>query len=217
MEVLHKVHMIYQCVRVFVCYLQITFRSTTAQVNIFIQMSTEMWDFDSSGDLYFEKAVNGYLVDLFDLWKVYLMVLEYCFSFIPHFRYANTDKNPLLDTEVLKFDRVVRQRDKIHILFITWSEVECDFFPYFHCPVLSYSTRTTTMWANSIYFLLLIYDTKKNSKASYNENLMGFWKELSLHLGHDTFLEFFNRMSSLIRKYGIQCPPKVFGHLATWW
>lgn len=38
-------------------------------VYIFIQMSCEMWDFDIYGDLYFEKVVNGFFVDLFIKWK----------------------------------------------------------------------------------------------------------------------------------------------------
>ncbi|XP_009079165.1 PREDICTED: DEP domain-containing protein 5 isoform X4 [Acanthisitta chloris] len=49
--------------------LQVVFRSTSAMVYIFIQMSCEMWDFDIYGDLYFEKAVNGFLADLFTKWK----------------------------------------------------------------------------------------------------------------------------------------------------
>ncbi|GFO09932.1 dep domain-containing protein 5, partial [Plakobranchus ocellatus] len=48
---------------------RVVFRSPTAVVQIFIQMSTEMWDFDLHGDLYFEKAVNGFLTDLFARWK----------------------------------------------------------------------------------------------------------------------------------------------------
>lgn len=39
-------------------------------VYLFIQMSSEMWEFDVHGDLYFEKAINGFLVDLFQKWKV---------------------------------------------------------------------------------------------------------------------------------------------------
>lgn len=39
-------------------------------VYLFIQMSSEMWDFDLYGDLYFEKAVNGFLSELFFKWKV---------------------------------------------------------------------------------------------------------------------------------------------------
>ncbi|XP_016897704.1 GATOR complex protein DEPDC5 isoform X2 [Cynoglossus semilaevis] len=48
---------------------RVVFRSTSAMVYIFIQMSCEMWDFDVYGDLYFEKAVNGFLSDLFAKWK----------------------------------------------------------------------------------------------------------------------------------------------------
>ncbi|XP_011614624.1 GATOR complex protein DEPDC5 isoform X2 [Takifugu rubripes] len=48
---------------------RVVFRSTSAMVYIFIQMSSEMWDFDIYGDLYFEKAVNGFLSDLFAKWK----------------------------------------------------------------------------------------------------------------------------------------------------
>ncbi|XP_034804623.2 GATOR1 complex protein DEPDC5 isoform X11 [Pan paniscus] len=48
---------------------RVVFRSTSAMVYIFIQMSCEMWDFDIYGDLYFEKAVNGFLADLFTKWK----------------------------------------------------------------------------------------------------------------------------------------------------
>ena len=49
---------------------QVVLRSATAQVNIFIQMSVEMWQSDNYGDLYFEKAVGGFLENLFTKWKV---------------------------------------------------------------------------------------------------------------------------------------------------
>ncbi|CRL03427.1 CLUMA_CG016236, isoform B [Clunio marinus] len=48
---------------------KVVFRSCTSLVYLFIQMSSEMWDFDIHGDLYFEKAVNGFLTDLFAKWK----------------------------------------------------------------------------------------------------------------------------------------------------
>lgn len=38
-------------------------------VYLFLQMSKEMWEFDIHGDLYFEKAVNGFLTELFAKWK----------------------------------------------------------------------------------------------------------------------------------------------------
>lgn len=48
---------------------KVVFRSSTSMVYLFIQMSSEMWHFDIHGDLYFEKAVNGFLADLFAKWK----------------------------------------------------------------------------------------------------------------------------------------------------
>lgn len=33
-------------------------------------MTSEMWEFNFLGDTYFEKSVDGFLVDLFDKWKV---------------------------------------------------------------------------------------------------------------------------------------------------
>nr|XP_045624645.1 GATOR complex protein Iml1-like isoform X2 [Procambarus clarkii] len=48
---------------------KVVYRSSTSMVYLFIQMSSEMWDFDMYGDLYFEKAVNGFLSELFAKWK----------------------------------------------------------------------------------------------------------------------------------------------------
>ncbi|XP_060527530.1 GATOR complex protein Iml1 isoform X2 [Cylas formicarius] len=48
---------------------KVVFRSSTAMLYIFLQMSSEMWDFDIYGNLYFEKAVNGFLPELFLKWK----------------------------------------------------------------------------------------------------------------------------------------------------
>lgn len=49
---------------------KVVFRSSTSMVYLFMQMSSEMWDFDINGDLYFEKGVCGFLSDLFAKWKV---------------------------------------------------------------------------------------------------------------------------------------------------
>lgn len=48
---------------------KIVYRSASSMVYLFLQMSSEMWDFDINGDLYFEKAVNGFLCDLIARWK----------------------------------------------------------------------------------------------------------------------------------------------------
>ncbi|KAI9679233.1 MAG: vacuolar membrane-associated protein iml1 [Caeruleum heppii] len=46
------------------------FRSESARYVIFIQMSKEMWDFDSdaSGELMFSRVINGFLPELFQRW-----------------------------------------------------------------------------------------------------------------------------------------------------
>ena len=61
---------------------KVVFRSNSSMVYLFIQMSSEMWDYDINGDLYFEKAVNGFLFDLFAKWKVSTKWWNY----MPHFK-----------------------------------------------------------------------------------------------------------------------------------
>ena len=47
------------------------FRSESARYVLFIQMSKEMWEFDSegTGEIMFDKVVNGFLPELFRRWK----------------------------------------------------------------------------------------------------------------------------------------------------
>ncbi|KAL8885626.1 MAG: hypothetical protein Q9215_006550 [Flavoplaca cf. flavocitrina] len=47
------------------------FRSESARYVLFIQMSKEMWDFDTdgTGEIMFDKVVNGFLPDLFKRWQ----------------------------------------------------------------------------------------------------------------------------------------------------
>uniref|UniRef100_A0A1I7VY37 DEP domain-containing protein n=1 Tax=Loa loa TaxID=7209 RepID=A0A1I7VY37_LOALO len=48
---------------------RIVFRSASAMMLVYVQMSSEMWDFDPYGDLYFEKCVNGFFPQLFEQWN----------------------------------------------------------------------------------------------------------------------------------------------------
>jgi hypothetical protein len=45
------------------------FRSESAKLFIFVQMSREMWEFDEDGELYYEKAIDGFFTELFQRWK----------------------------------------------------------------------------------------------------------------------------------------------------
>lgn len=45
------------------------FRSESAKYNVFIQMAQEMWDFDEDGEIYYEKALSGFLPELIRRWR----------------------------------------------------------------------------------------------------------------------------------------------------
>ena len=45
------------------------FRSESAKHTIFVQMSREMWEFDESGELYYEKFIHGFLPELWRKWR----------------------------------------------------------------------------------------------------------------------------------------------------
>ncbi|KAL2315499.1 Vacuolar membrane-associated protein iml1 [Schizosaccharomyces pombe] len=45
------------------------FRSESARFLIFIQMSEEMWHFEEDGELNYNKAIDGFLPDLFSFWR----------------------------------------------------------------------------------------------------------------------------------------------------
>ncbi|KAK5966793.1 hypothetical protein GCK32_002816, partial [Trichostrongylus colubriformis] len=47
---------------------RVVFRSSSSSVLIYIQMSSEMWQLDPQGDLYFEKCVKGFMTELFSKW-----------------------------------------------------------------------------------------------------------------------------------------------------
>ncbi|KAI4095827.1 MAG: hypothetical protein LQ344_001381 [Seirophora lacunosa] len=56
---------------IFSAFTKPIFRSESARYVLFIQMSKEMWDFDtdSSGQIMFDKVTNGFLPDLFKRWQ----------------------------------------------------------------------------------------------------------------------------------------------------
>jgi hypothetical protein len=50
---------------------KVIFRSESARVYLMIQMAEEMWQFTEDGDLFFEKAVDHFLPQLFSKWKMW--------------------------------------------------------------------------------------------------------------------------------------------------
>ncbi|SNX83284.1 probable Vacuolar membrane-associated protein IML1 [Melanopsichium pennsylvanicum] len=45
------------------------FRSESAKYNLFIQLAREMWEFDEDGEIYYEKALQGFIPELLKRWK----------------------------------------------------------------------------------------------------------------------------------------------------
>ena len=45
------------------------FRSRSARIIWLVQISSEMWEYDQNGDLYFEKFLNQFVDPIFDRWK----------------------------------------------------------------------------------------------------------------------------------------------------
>ena len=48
---------------------RIVFRSSSAQIFLFIQLSAEMWQFDECGDIYFERALKKFIRPLCSNWQ----------------------------------------------------------------------------------------------------------------------------------------------------
>lgn len=48
---------------------RVVFRSSSSQVLIYVQFSSEMWSIDPQGNLYFEKCAKGFLPTLFRKWR----------------------------------------------------------------------------------------------------------------------------------------------------
>ena len=79
------------------------FRSESARFMLFIQMSKEMWDFDSdgSGEIMFDKVTNGFLPDLFQRWQ--LMDVKHLVSIILFTRVEYDEDSPIALTPDLGF------------------------------------------------------------------------------------------------------------------
>ncbi|KAJ1028691.1 hypothetical protein NDA16_001857 [Ustilago loliicola] len=45
------------------------FRSESAKYNLFIQLAREMWEFDEDGEIYYEKALQGFIPELLKRWR----------------------------------------------------------------------------------------------------------------------------------------------------
>ena len=83
------------------------FRSESARYVVFIQMSKEMWDFDSegTGDILFSRVINGFLPELFKRWAsidAKHLVTLVLFTRVEYELPTNSDNPSVLNDESLK-------------------------------------------------------------------------------------------------------------------
>lgn len=84
---------------------RVLYRSSSAHMLLFIQIGAEMWDFDFSGNFYFDKAVDGFLKDLFQKWKDHNCSHEVTILFFWRMYYAkesNKDQFPELTRNCIR-------------------------------------------------------------------------------------------------------------------
>lgn len=83
------------------------FRSESARYVVFIQMSREMWDFDSegTGDILFSRVINGFLPELFKRWAridAKHLVTLVLFTRVEYEVPRRNDNQSMLNDEALK-------------------------------------------------------------------------------------------------------------------
>ncbi|KAI4277724.1 MAG: hypothetical protein L6R38_005385 [Xanthoria sp. 2 TBL-2021] len=83
------------------------FRSESARYVLFIQMSKEMWDFDAdgTGEIMFDKVVNGFLPDLFKRWQK--IKARHLVTIV---MFTRLEFSPAEQTGLLTFGRIVTDK-----------------------------------------------------------------------------------------------------------
>lgn len=137
------------------------FRSESAKYVIFVQMSREMWDFDAegSGEIMFNKVINGFLPDLFKRWQS--MNVRHLVSIVLFTR-LEYEKGILKETTEDQNDEHYRIRNA--------DGSQADFRDYY---------RVVTTEANSGKWVEILYRLRK-------EFLM-FLKDVSVVPGDDAY------------------------------
>ncbi|PWN28852.1 hypothetical protein BDZ90DRAFT_230860 [Jaminaea rosea] len=80
------------------------FRSESAKYHLFFQFAKEMWDFDEDGELYYEKALTGFIPELLRRWRS--VPTNHVLSIILFARvYYDEDELHMLDEAALPVQR----------------------------------------------------------------------------------------------------------------
>ncbi|TLD23860.1 hypothetical protein PspLS_06803 [Pyricularia sp. CBS 133598] len=118
------------------------YRSESARYILFIQMSREMWDFDSdgSGEIMFNKVVNGFLPALFKKWMA--LKLKHLVSIV---LFARVEYDTGISTEFAE--------TALHDSYFTGTQKSGNKRPYKDFYRVVVSEKTSVEWTSILYHL----------------------------------------------------------------
>ncbi|RUS15805.1 hypothetical protein BC937DRAFT_91975 [Endogone sp. FLAS-F59071] len=99
---------------------RIIFRSESAKYFIFLQMSKEMWDFDEDGELFFEKAVQSFLPELFRKWSEHSTNHIVSIILFSRVFYSDRDKPEVIGDHALHYDEEGRLYRDFYKVIADW-------------------------------------------------------------------------------------------------
>ncbi|KAK3318544.1 hypothetical protein B0H66DRAFT_242522 [Apodospora peruviana] len=178
------------------------FRSESARYVLFIQMAREMWDFDSdgSGEIMFNKVVNGFLPALFKMWVE--LKVKHLVSIV---LFARVEYDTGISTELAC--------SAIHNDYYTGVQSSGDRRPYKDFYRVVVSEMASGEWTKILYQLKREFNYFRKDISTYHQKAMVSFstvedpadKEMSVNrikaeasrAIHGNFLEAINMASSL--------------------
>ncbi|KAL8348481.1 hypothetical protein RB601_002447 [Gaeumannomyces tritici] len=138
------------------------YRSESARYIIFIQMAREMWDFDSdgSGEIMFNKVVNGFLPALFKKWAG--LKLRHLVSIV---LFARVEYDTGLTTEF--------RETTVNDPYYSGTQPSGSKRPYKDFYRVVVSERTSTEWTSILYQLKREFGLFRRDISLYHHQAMG--------------------------------------------
>jgi len=148
------------------------FRSESARYMLFIQMSREMWDFDSesSGEIMFNKVVNGFLPAMFKRWA--LLRVKHLVSIVLFARVEyDTGISSELATEALQSD------------YYTGVQPYGNRRPYKDFYRVVVSQMASGEWTKILYQLKREFNFFRRDISLHHQHVGAFWDHCSDEFG----------------------------------
>jgi hypothetical protein len=150
------------------------FRSESARYVLFIQMSREMWDFDSdgSGEIIFNKVVNGFLPALFKKWAV--LKVRHLVSIV---LFARVEYDTGLSTELASA--------AAHNPYYTGIQSSGSKRPYKDFYRVVVSEMASGEWTRILYQLKREFNFFRRDFSVYHQTAMTSFTSLQEHMGKE--------------------------------